>query len=236
MNAPRILNLPKPNTTNHQNNSVCLTTTHPERAPLVTKKVDGAPTKTKRMSDALVEQAPSSPSKDAEENQKQKNKETRDYKQVQPEAHVAAAPPVDDPRWENILQKVPKIMQTIKNETERAILGEAQFATKVDGWKCMEEAVQEHSCIGFVWFRSKVPSVWCHNQRPRLEKMIDTILPGANWQIIGHGDGTADFCLLLPPPTNDEHRGFLALTVESWGAWVWDSSQQRRRPVPVVAS
>jgi hypothetical protein len=177
---------------------------------------------------------------EVEEGVKEAKKEEKQDKFLQhieaKEHKPAPAPAADHPRWKQIMAKVPQIMATIKTETERSILSEARYAVKVDGWKRMEEAVEKHSCIGFVWFRSKVPSVWCHNQRTRLEKMVDDVLPGANWHLIANGDGTADFVLLLPPPPNDEHRCFLHVTTNQWGAWVWDGSQERRRPVPVVAS
>lgn len=136
-----------------------------------------------------------------------------------------------DARWDEMMKCVPEVTKTIRIETERVILEEARIAMEVDGWARMREAVVEHRCVGFVWFRSAMASVWSNNQAKRFEAMVDRVLPGANFCAIQE---TGDFCLLLPPPPVDEDRIMLMMAVQEWGAWVWDPVGKRRIPMPAI--
>lgn len=137
-----------------------------------------------------------------------------------------------DDRWAPLHSRVMSVLKDMKKTTEDIIHEEARIALDVETWSKMDDAVINHGCIGFVWFRSRIPSVWATNQIGRLQKMIDMVLPGANWDVIVNADGVGDFVLLLPPPPSDETRVMLGMAVQQFGAWVWDDAQQRRRPVP----
>lgn len=132
--------------------------------------------------------------------------------------------------WVPIWAHAPQMVEETRRRTEKLILEEARGALECDAKEKMSAAVLEHGCVGFVWFKSEMAGVWIQNQQPRLLRMIDDVLPGANYCAMRGGE----VCLLVPPPTNVEHRTFMLAAVQQFGAWVWDFEQARAQPIEVL--